>query len=63
MAREFALPAPLLTGASAQCVDLEVVPVEPADQSLAPPASLARGVRVPTLGKQSNAHECTPVSP
>ncbi|GAA2911600.1 hypothetical protein GCM10020221_04180 [Streptomyces thioluteus] len=50
----------LLAGAAAQRVDLELVPGQAAHQPVAPLAALPRGVRVPTLGQQSHAHERTP---
>ncbi|GAA4966947.1 hypothetical protein GCM10023238_38530 [Streptomyces heliomycini] len=57
-------PARVLLGfVRAERVDVELVPVEPAHQAVAPEPALTAHIRITTLRKQSDAHVCTPDLP
>lgn len=57
-------PAAVLLGlAAAERVDVELVVPEPAHETVAPESGVTAHIRITTLRKQSDAHECTPDLP
>jgi hypothetical protein len=53
----------LLALTAAERVDVELVPVEPAHEPVAPESGVTAHIRIATHGNQSDAHACTPDLP